>query len=100
MNTTEGNKLIAEFMGASGKRRLAHEFQDAHGLPKKDYNTSWDWLMPVVKEVKLSASGEDRYYEILDRIDNALMEVDIDYTYKHVVDFIDHYNKTIQHEKV
>ena len=31
------NKLIAEFMGA-----------EYTGTRVKDYDTSWDWLMPVV----------------------------------------------------
>ena len=37
------NKLIAEFMGEE-QLCLPHELK---------YHTSWDWLMPVLKKIKL-----------------------------------------------
>ncbi len=51
METTEGNKLIAEFMKHTGRNKLAHEFQRMQGLPNKDYHNSWDWLIPVVQKI-------------------------------------------------
>ena len=41
MNTIENNKLIAEFMG-----------YDRGVSDLMDYNTSWDWLMPVVEKIE------------------------------------------------
>ena len=35
------NKLIAEFMSA-----------EYTGTRVKDYDTSWDWLMPVVEKIE------------------------------------------------
>lgn len=54
----ENNRMIAEFMGRVGRDKLAHEYQDAHGLPKKEYHSSWDWLMPVVEKIESLELGD------------------------------------------
>lgn len=61
MNIEEGNKLIAEFMGAVPTKALGTETWD---VPNMDglqfvlfYHSSWDWLMPVVE--KIEQIGED-----------------------------------------
>lgn len=62
----EGNRLIAEFMGASVKRFVALDklsvfWPDNHsnrptyngaGLETYVYHSSWDWLMPVVEKIE------------------------------------------------
>ena len=40
------NKLIAEFM--SGEHPLAEVTHEAH----HNYDTSWDWLMPVIEKIE------------------------------------------------
>jgi len=97
MNTTENNKLIAEFM----------ELEKENGLylfttPMDDYktdtlyfNSSWDWLMPVVRKCWDIAEVQD--------YDSALMLADYDFqyvafgniekSYKAVVEFIKYYNE-------
>ena len=55
MNTTESNKLIAEFMGL-------HTIVETNGVTFKDnntgeihlinYNTEWNWLMEVVEKIE------------------------------------------------
>ena len=53
----EGNKLIAEFMGWS-KSPYEHlpnkMYKDDKGIhvDQLKYNSSWDWLMPVVEKVE------------------------------------------------
>ena len=63
MEKNEGNKLIAEFMGIK-KDRLGdfyhvpfkRSFQSF--LPAKmKYNSSWDWLMPVVDKIENDFNG-------------------------------------------
>lgn len=62
----EGNKLIAEFMGSTVTDKLTCKPYPS-GLPSwamrmydfdtlriggYDYNSSWDWLMPVVEKIE------------------------------------------------
>jgi len=61
INTYEGNKLIAQFMGAKIVERNGQDaifmFKDAHSpeyFLNTNYNTyhsSWNWLMPVVEKI-------------------------------------------------
>ena len=63
----EGNKLIAEFVGAKNDLsdiyylpEFAHyfnsygqiEWSDCFRLNELKYYTSWDWLMPVVEKIE------------------------------------------------
>lgn len=55
----EGNKLIAEFMGAKLKTyNLSnlpyYQMKDkTHWMPERlVYHSSWDWLMPVVEKIR------------------------------------------------
>lgn len=45
MNNQENNKLIAEFMGMQ-------DYQEMGEYVTPNYNTSWDWLMPVVEKIR------------------------------------------------
>jgi hypothetical protein len=60
MNTQETNKLIAEFIGCkSGLDEKGNDlvyFNNRWGdrflISDLKYNTSWDWLMPVVEKIE------------------------------------------------
>ena len=74
------NKLIAEFMSA-----------EYTGTRVKDYDTSWDWLMPVHKKCMFTPNfqGDD---ELRTHLIDAVIDADIDRLYNAVVEFIKQYN--------
>lgn len=87
MNTTENNKLIAEFMGfrpdtgVSGEVRFHNQGecgeqknfpktyykydsdhykeQDTYYLDELEYRESWEWLMPVLQKIALLSKEGD-----------------------------------------
>ena len=108
METTENNKLIAEFMGGKEKKQsplFGKSFieidttnMDCYvSLPKYTnpkalkYNKSWDWLMPVV--VKCFDEHEVYSDDLNFKLNDALLETNIESLYKAVVEFIKWYNE-------
>lgn len=51
----DGNKLIAEFMGAKYNSKLDLVNLGANhklvGINELQYHSSWDWIMPVVEKI-------------------------------------------------
>tara|TARA_B110000046_G_C12980573_1_gene393121 strand:+ start:1281 stop:1556 length:276 start_codon:yes stop_codon:yes gene_type:complete len=82
------NKLIAEFMGYKHP-----EFEDMYRLPHGDeyasnlkYDYDWNWLMPVV--IKCFEVEEQTNDDLNFKLNDALLETNIDSLYKVVVEFI------------
>jgi hypothetical protein len=81
------NKLIAEFMGVD------YVDVDTYLEDNKElqYHTSWDWLMPVV--IKCF----DKHFENSDdlnfKLNDALLETNIESLYKAVLEFIKQWKK-------
>src|SRR5687767_1323547 len=66
MEEKTDNELIAEFMGGTIGKRLSRVH--INNLPEPDYHadelkydTSWDWLMPVVEKCKTLCAGFEIY---------------------------------------
>ena len=86
----ENNKLIAEFMGRPYKqefleKRIGGVFEEVVLTEELQYNTSWDWLMPVVSKCREESNPEDSHWE---KVYYSLEECDMNTTYKAVVEFI------------
>ena len=89
----KNNKIIAEFMGATiGDRYVSFpdiKIKDVgmvsnnRSVEDLHYNTSWDWLMPVVHKIRL----EDLDFDVLE-IGLPLNDV-----YDAVVEFINEKRK-------
>lgn len=69
INTIEGNKLIAQFMGKDvlHDTHVYHEKVDRLKVTRMKYDTSWSWLMPVVEKIERETdyglvSGSDYAY--------------------------------------
>mgnify|MGYP003664455455 CR=1 FL=1 len=88
------NKLIADFMGLTNHhndssvmlRKVSHNneplINEVVPLKALQYDTSWDWLMPVVQNIEQDCEGVPQ--EML----NISLYSDINEVYKAVIDFI------------
>jgi hypothetical protein len=95
LNNMNSNKLISEFMGMED-----HQEMGEYVTP--NYNTSWDWLMPVVEKIEGLRDENGNAYRFNIDMCNAQIEethieilggaFKIDTTYKAVVQFINQYN--------
>ena len=69
-------------------------------LSDTKYHSDWNWLMPVVTKLKdIRYSGElidnDVSVDLSFRLNDTLLETNLDSLYSIVVEFINEYNKTI-----
>jgi len=77
------NKLIAEFMGMELKpNECGRLFR---------YHKSWDWLMPVA--IKCFDNHFENSDDLNFKLNDALLETNIESLYKAVVEFIKEYNR-------
>ena len=95
------NKLIAEFMGMELGDDKTMYYDDAENLHpptpinELKFHSSWDWLMPVV--IKCFEVDEQTNDDLNFKLNDALLETNIDSLYKVVVEFIKQLNnKTIK----
>jgi len=92
---TEQNILIAEFVGhkidSSDPIRPLLQHSGYFVAPIPTYNSSWDFLMPVVSKCyEFAELGSDERTEIEESL---LGIINIDDTFKAVVKFIEWHNK-------
>jgi hypothetical protein len=93
----EDNKLIAEFMGhtfADFDLGGLHYLIDGNYVEyiSLQYHTSWDWLMPVVREVIIRYQVDEGIEIDYDELQRRVMDNDIERAYEEVVEFIKQYN--------
>ena len=95
----ENNILIAEFMNLEkfGFKNKNYLVLGKHLSPiQLPYKTSWDWLMPVVVRLFDDEYNEfDGADDLSFRLNDTLLETNLDSLYSIVVEFINEYNKTI-----
>ena len=79
------NEMIAEFMGV--------DYVDIDTYLESNnelqYDTSWDWLMPVAEKIYKERGLDD---EIILMIRDSVAELNIESMYKTIVEFIKEYN--------
>ena len=85
----ENNKLIAKFMGVVFHDD-ENQYYDNNGLyigEDLQYHSSWDWLMPVIKKIKLMDVNLKTWRMITNPSDYEIENV-----HNQVVEFIKEYN--------
>ena len=102
LNSREDNKLIAEFMGLSIKEGVCY-YTDADDMfpmgveveePHLPYDTSWDWLMPVVEKISDAKSWSiNATLEWLSESQDRDGFYDRDGIFQSVVEFINQLNR-------
>jgi len=103
MEIIESNKVIAEFMGLFYCERYSYEgWYEDHECNKRvyelNYNTSYDWLMPVVEQISSLPNDlcEEYFWNSDDdkqKIDFRIFRVkNISDLYSQVLEFIQWYN--------
>ena len=111
------NELIAEFMGGikssvpnlinlpqtigqssilcvKGSEGLPSSTYKVERINELQYHSSWDWLMPVVREILMTIELDGLDFATEELRYNTL-DCDISGAYKEVVELINQYNKTI-----
>tara|TARA_R110002020_G_scaffold9539_2_gene37453 strand:- start:12309 stop:12599 length:291 start_codon:yes stop_codon:yes gene_type:complete len=90
----EQSKLIAEFMGyktyeLNGYDMVEYSECNVRTLQDIHYHTSWDWLMPVLKNINLKLHPDTYGFW---RMINRPTEYHIEQVYTQAVEFIKNYN--------
>lgn len=100
MNTTENNKLIAEFLGwninsPSTFPTYLHQEEETQGYWEFKFNTDWNWLMEVVDKIYKMDLYYDKYIDYNSSMFSSgkiELEPRIGRVYEQVVNFIKWYN--------
>lgn len=97
----QSNKLIAEFMGLNCPPKNGIGY---YSVDELDYNSSWDWLMPVVEKIEslrywveirgtyigIGIRGHEE--TIINRSFSSIRTKNIEALYRVIVEFINWYN--------
>lgn len=110
------NELIAEFMGFTYAETPQDRFWNGPDKPfatiydwqyhtnhLENFQTSWDWLMPVVEKIAnlYVDSNHDRYWvKAVNDLRMPILSTTLGFVYKAVVEFIKWYNSQHENKKV
>ena len=107
MDIIENNKLIAEFLGFKfNKHRKAYRipqmgFAFQGKIEDLKFHSSWNWLMKVIDKIYNLYKDENfKFYSNLEGVNlysviktSFIEDINIDYTYSTVIEYIEWYNK-------
>lgn len=88
MNTTENNKLIADFMDLKVVNSLAFfKVNGENAIGEMQYNSNWNWLMEVV--LKINQFENQRFTVVINSMDCKIYDNERN---KWIVDSYGRYN--------
>lgn len=102
LSIEDGNKAIAEFMGATPCKLMVKSIGEMDGyecdewklaIDEIEYHTSWDWLHPVIDKIKDISLSELVYEKHISEIDvlNLYITTPIKNVWEQVIYFIQWY---------
>ena len=93
MENNKNNKIIAEFMGFKYNKLKVKKWEDTNGwqYSELEYDSSWDWLMPVLNKISKIATVEDSERKGLEQRLNPYI-YNMNDIYEGVIEFIKWYN--------
>ena len=80
------NEMIAQFMGIKYSEMVNGHIQLL--LNKRSFNTSWDWLMPVVCKIDDLFGDDDYIDDQINKVHNAVLQFDNEIVHRAIVQFI------------
>lgn len=100
MNTTENNKIIAEFMEWDILNDMTYSKVTKGkwvALDKLKFNSNWNWLMEVVEKIRFKTDCTPFNFEdwqsLITAIEICLLNLNIKDTFNACTEFIKWYNK-------
>ena len=77
------NEMIAQFMGIKYSEMVNGHIQLL--LNKRSFNTSWDWLMPVVCKIDDLFGDDDYIDDQINKVHNAVLQFDNEIVHRAIV---------------
>lgn len=90
----ENNKVIGfKSMDFYGKINNGGRQGSWNSFDEMEFYTSWDWLMPVIQKcLKINEENLDDWEKYYEAIDDSFYQINIEQTFKEVLNFIIWYN--------